>query len=182
MPKLAEIASYPGNPPAYASIMVFDGMFLSVPNRFTSKGRPGYENHHPSRRGRRCNPANGSLWWQINQERVGADCVLLGLVAFLDESYKKKSMSCESYNKKSTVVRSRGLAVEFVAMTRFVGPVLAPICCGIRGNDAILKLAELINVCIEHPHERSLELQVSEIQHPPRLKPIFLVATGRELR
>ena len=40
-------------------------------------------------------PANGSLWWQINQERVGADRVLLGLVAFLDESYKKKSMSCE---------------------------------------------------------------------------------------
>jgi hypothetical protein len=30
-------------------------------------------------------PANGSLWWQINQERVGADHVLLGLVAFLDE-------------------------------------------------------------------------------------------------
>jgi hypothetical protein len=40
-------------------------------------------------------PANGSLWWQINQERVGADRVLLGLVAFLDESYNKKSMSCE---------------------------------------------------------------------------------------
>ncbi len=40
-------------------------------------------------------PANGSLWWKINQERVGADRVLLGLVAFLDESYNKKSMSCE---------------------------------------------------------------------------------------
>ena len=40
-------------------------------------------------------PANGSLWWQINQERVGADRVLLGLVAFLDESYNKKSMSCK---------------------------------------------------------------------------------------
>jgi hypothetical protein len=51
-------------------------------------------------------------------------------------------------------------------MTRFVGPVLAPICCGTRGNDAILKLAELINVCIEHPNVCSLELQVSEIQHP----------------
>ncbi len=49
---------------------------------------------------------------------------------------------------------------------RICGPVLAPICCGIRGNDAILKLAELINVRIEHPHVRSLELQVSEIQHP----------------
>lgn len=34
MHKLAEIASYPGNPPAYASIMVFDGMFVSVSNRF----------------------------------------------------------------------------------------------------------------------------------------------------
>ncbi len=40
-------------------------------------------------------PANCSLWWQINQERVGADRVLLGLVAFLDEPYNKKSMSCE---------------------------------------------------------------------------------------
>jgi hypothetical protein len=28
------------------------------------------------------------------------------------------------------------------------------------------ELAELINVCIEHPHVRSLELLVSEIQHP----------------
>ena len=26
---------------------------------FTSKGRPGYENHHPSRRGRRCNHSLG---------------------------------------------------------------------------------------------------------------------------
>ena len=62
-------------------------------------------------------PANGSLWWQINQERVGADRVLLGLVSFLDESYNKKSMSCESYNKKSTVVRSRGLCQSRSAWT-----------------------------------------------------------------
>ena len=62
-------------------------------------------------------PANGSLWWQINQERVGADRVLLGLVAFLDESYNKKSMSCESYNKESTVVRSRGLCQSRSAWT-----------------------------------------------------------------
>ena len=34
MHQLAEIVSYPGNPPTYASIMVFDGMFLSVSNRF----------------------------------------------------------------------------------------------------------------------------------------------------
>jgi len=34
MHKLAEIASYPGNPPAYASINAFDGMFSSVSNRF----------------------------------------------------------------------------------------------------------------------------------------------------
>jgi hypothetical protein len=40
-------------------------------------------------------PANGSLWWQINQERVSEDRVLLGLVVFIDESYIKKSMSCE---------------------------------------------------------------------------------------
>jgi hypothetical protein len=40
-------------------------------------------------------PANGSLWWQINQERVGEDRVSLGLVIFIDESYSKKSMSCE---------------------------------------------------------------------------------------
>ncbi len=33
MHRLAEIASYPGNPPAYASISVFDGMFSSVSNR-----------------------------------------------------------------------------------------------------------------------------------------------------
>ena len=30
MHKLAEISSYPGNPPTYASIMVFDGLFSSV--------------------------------------------------------------------------------------------------------------------------------------------------------
>ena len=41
-------------------------------------------------------PANGSLWWQINQECVGSDRVLLGLVTFIDESYNKKHMSCES--------------------------------------------------------------------------------------
>ncbi len=35
--------------------------------------------------------------------------------------------------------------------------MLAPICW---------KLVDLINVCIEHPQVRSLELQVSEIQHP----------------
>ena len=48
-------------------------------------------------------------------------------------------------------------------------------------------MTELINVCIENPHVRSLELQVSEVQDPlgrcmPKLKPIFFVATGRELR
>lgn len=48
-------------------------------------------------------PANGSLWWQINQELVGADRVLLGLVIFIDESYNKKSMSCEGiYGEKHT--------------------------------------------------------------------------------
>ena len=41
-------------------------------------------------------PANSSLWWQINQERVGFDRVLLGLVTFIDESYNKKHLSCES--------------------------------------------------------------------------------------
>ena len=40
-------------------------------------------------------------------------------------------------------------------------------------------VAELINVCIEHPRVRSLELQVSDVQDPlglcmPKLKPIFL--------
>jgi hypothetical protein len=34
MQQLAEIASYSGNPPTNASIMVFDGLFLSVSNRF----------------------------------------------------------------------------------------------------------------------------------------------------
>ncbi len=45
-------------------------------------------------------------------------------------------------------------------------------------------LEELINVCIEHPHVRSLELQVSEIQHPlhAEIETDFFVATGRELR
>ncbi len=34
MHQLAEIASYLGITPTYESIMVFDGMFLSVSNRF----------------------------------------------------------------------------------------------------------------------------------------------------
>ena len=41
-------------------------------------------------------PANGSLSWQINEERVGPNRVLLGqvgLVTFLDESYNKKKRS-----------------------------------------------------------------------------------------
>ena len=49
-------------------------------------------------------PANGSLWWQINEERVGPNRVLLGLVMFIDESYNKKSMSCEAmYGERHTV-------------------------------------------------------------------------------
>jgi hypothetical protein len=40
-------------------------------------------------------PANGSVWWQINQERVGADRVLLGLVAFLDDR-KAARMTCRA--------------------------------------------------------------------------------------
>ena len=53
-------------------------------------------------------PANGSLWWQINQERVGADRVLrgstrsvseqiafYGLVAFLDDR-KAARMTCRA--------------------------------------------------------------------------------------
>ena len=48
-------------------------------------------------------PANGSLWWQINQESVGSDRVLLGLLTFIDESYNKKHLSCESiYGEKHT--------------------------------------------------------------------------------
>ena len=48
-------------------------------------------------------PANGSLWWQINQESVGSDRVLLGLVTFIDESYNKKNLSCESiYGERHT--------------------------------------------------------------------------------
>jgi hypothetical protein len=41
-------------------------------------------------------PANNSVWWQIIQESVGSDSVLLGLVTFIDESYNKKNLSCES--------------------------------------------------------------------------------------
>jgi hypothetical protein len=43
---------------------------------------------------------------------------------------------------------------------------------------------DLINVCIEHPHVRSLELQVSEIQHSlhAEIETDFFAATGRELR
>ncbi len=45
-------------------------------------------------------------------------------------------------------------------------------------------LEDLINVCIEHPHVRSLVLQVSEIQHPlhAEIETDFFVATCRELR
>ena len=35
-------------------------------------------------------PANGSLW-QINEERVGPNHVLLGLMTFIDESYNNLS-------------------------------------------------------------------------------------------
>ncbi len=45
-------------------------------------------------------------------------------------------------------------------------------------------LENLINVCIEHPHVRSLELQVSEIQHSlhAEIETALFAATGRELR
>ena len=33
-------------------------------------------------------PANGSLWWQINEERIDPDRVLLGLVIFIDEYFE----------------------------------------------------------------------------------------------
>ena len=44
MHQLVEIASYPGNPPTYASTIVFDGMFSSVSNRFWLCSAP-----HPAR-------------------------------------------------------------------------------------------------------------------------------------
>jgi hypothetical protein len=40
--------------------------------------------------------ANGCVWWQINAHLVGPDLVLLGLVAYTDESWMKKSRTCAS--------------------------------------------------------------------------------------
>jgi hypothetical protein len=40
--------------------------------------------------------ANGCVWWQINAHLVGPDHVLLGLVAYTDESWMKKSRTCAS--------------------------------------------------------------------------------------
>ncbi len=53
-----------------------------------------------------------------------------------------------------------------------------------ESGDLDRNLEELINVCIEHPHVRSLELQVSEIQHSlhAEIETDFFAATGRELR
>ncbi len=53
-----------------------------------------------------------------------------------------------------------------------------------RCGDLDRNLEELINVCIEHPHVRCMELQVSEIQHSlhAEIETDFFAATGRELR
>ena len=40
--------------------------------------------------------ANGCVWWQINVHLIGPDHVLLGLIAYTDESWMKKSLSCSS--------------------------------------------------------------------------------------
>ena len=40
--------------------------------------------------------ANGCIWWQINAHLIGPDHVILGLIAYTDESYIKVSRSCSS--------------------------------------------------------------------------------------
>lgn len=88
MHKLAEIASYPGNPPAYASIMVFDGMFLSVPNRFwLCSVHNGDISPHPARalsaslRPALWAPA-ASLTLSCNCRRVRGCCITKGLGSY----------------------------------------------------------------------------------------------------
>ena len=41
-------------------------------------------------------PANSTVWWQINAELIGPDRVLIGLAAYIDESWNKRNMTCES--------------------------------------------------------------------------------------
>ena len=41
-------------------------------------------------------PANSTVWWQINAELIGPDRVLVGIVAYIDGSWNRKHLSCES--------------------------------------------------------------------------------------
>ena len=64
---------------------------LTADERFASHQHLSFERrkHNGSRV---FGAANGSLWLQINEERVGPNRVLLGLMMFINESYNKMSI------------------------------------------------------------------------------------------